>query len=49
MGQMVHFVRARRIIDRVLDTTYDDALVTMICDHIVDFSLNGLRGGEAST
>lgn len=44
-GQMLHFVRARRIIERVTGRPYDAAFVDEVCEHVVRFSVAGIQGG----
>ncbi|MDF1553557.1 MAG: CerR family C-terminal domain-containing protein [Deferrisomatales bacterium] len=45
-GQMLHFVRARRMLERLSGRAYDEALVDELCEHVVRFSLGGI--GELS-
>jgi AcrR family transcriptional regulator len=44
MGQLLHFVRARSIIERLCGRNYDEAFVEELCDHVVKFSLDGIGG-----
>jgi AcrR family transcriptional regulator len=43
-GQMLHFVRARRMIERLGGRTYDPEFVDELCEHVVRFSLGGIEG-----
>ncbi|HSH70021.1 MAG TPA: CerR family C-terminal domain-containing protein [Deferrisomatales bacterium] len=43
-GQMLHFVRARRMIERLGGRSYDAEFVDQICEHVVRFSLGGIEG-----
>ncbi len=42
MGQMIHFVRARRVISELLGRAYTDALVEELCEHVASFTLAGM-------
>ncbi|GAB4286005.1 MAG: CerR family C-terminal domain-containing protein [Deferrisomatales bacterium] len=41
-GLMLHFVRARRVVERLSGRAYDEAFVEEICEHIVGFALRGM-------
>ncbi|TAL18151.1 TetR/AcrR family transcriptional regulator [bacterium] len=43
IGQMTHFVRSRRVVTKALGREYDAELIDKICEHIVAFSMGGLR------
>ncbi len=44
LGQLLHFVRARRMIERLTGRSYDAEFVDQICEHVVRFSLGGIEG-----
>jgi hypothetical protein len=48
MGQMIHFLRARRLISALVGREYDEGFLDEITDHIVQNSLRGMLGKEAS-
>jgi AcrR family transcriptional regulator len=41
-GQMFHFVRARHVIQNTMGRDYDEEFISLIMDHIVEFSLRGM-------
>ncbi len=41
-GQMFHFVRARHVIEHTMGREYDEEVIRVIMDHIVEFSLRGM-------
>jgi AcrR family transcriptional regulator len=43
IGQMTHFVRSRKVVTASLGREYDAELIDKICNHIVAFSMGGLR------
>lgn len=42
-GQMLHVVRARRMIERLTGRSYDVQFVDQLCEHVVRFSLGGIE------
>jgi len=44
VGQIIHFVRARRVITFLMDRPYDAAFVERIVRHVTRFSLAGIDG-----
>jgi len=44
VGQVVHFVRARRVVTRLTGKEYTPEFLARIARHITDFSLGGLGG-----
>ncbi len=42
MGQLVHFIKARRVVSELIGKEYDDATLKRIADHVVCFSLGGI-------
>ena len=43
-GQMLHFVRARRMVERLTGRSYDPEFVDELCEHMVRFSMGGIEG-----
>jgi hypothetical protein len=39
---MFHFVRARHVIQNTMGRDYDEEFISLIMDHIVEFSLRGM-------
>lgn len=48
-GQMVHFVRARVVVSRLTGEDYTKAFLDEITDHVVRFSLAGIRDAGEGT
>ncbi|GAB4246497.1 MAG: CerR family C-terminal domain-containing protein [Deferrisoma sp.] len=42
MGQVIHFLRGRRVLEDLLGRAYDGETVDRICDHVTRFTLRGL-------
>ncbi len=45
IGQILHFVRARRVLEDLLGRPYDRDLVEAIVEHVVCFTLRGIGAG----
>ncbi|WP_025321901.1 CerR family C-terminal domain-containing protein [Deferrisoma camini] len=42
LGQVIHFVRARRVLETLLGRECDEAMAERICEHVVSFTLGGV-------